>query len=190
MLHSQIGKDEGSFDINQVVEGLSEKLVNRHPHVFGDTAVSGSRQVLENWEQIKKSERSADAGMLDGIPAGMPSMLKAQRIGEKVGRIGFDWDTPAEIEEKVREELAEFTSAQQAELGKEKMEEEFGDLLFSLAQLGRKLGMNCEDVLNRACSKFKSRFRHMEQNSRTPLKELPREELEQLWQRAKTAEKH
>jgi tetrapyrrole methylase family protein/MazG family protein len=189
MLHSQIGKDEGTFNIDQVVQGLSEKLINRHPHVFGDISVSGSRQVLENWEQIKKAERSPDAGMLDGIPNGMPSMLKAQRIGEKVGRIGFDWDTPSEIEEKVQEELAEFTSAQEAKLGQEKMEEEFGDLLFTLAQLGRKLGMNCEDVLNRACSKFKRRFRHMETSSQAPLKGLSRAELENLWQTAKNAEK-
>lgn len=184
MLHSQIGADEKTFTIDDVVEILSEKLVKRHPHVFGTTKVDGTKQVLENWEKIKKKDRKNEESILDGIPAGMPALLRAHRIGEKVGRVGFDWIESEHIEEKIREELNEFLESTE----RDHTEEEFGDLLFTIAQLGRKLKLPTEEILQRANQKFTRRFKALEQKAGCDLKSLPRERLEELWASVKLEE--
>ncbi len=190
MLHSQIGSDSGTFNIDDVVRHLSQKLVKRHPHVFGETSVKDSQQVLENWETIKAKDRSKQEGMLDGIPKALPALLKAQRIGAKVARVGFDWDTEKDICLKIEEELKEFMNCQSgAGANQAHAFEEFGDLLFTLVQLGRKLGFDCEDALAQANKKFMRRFAALEQLAGADLKSLGREKLEKLWADVKCKEK-
>lgn len=189
MLHAQLGADEKRFTISDVISQLHHKLVKRHPHVFGDKAVKDSAEVLKNWEQIKAEDRKDKESILDGIPKGLPALLKAHRIGAKVGRVGFDWSediTQAipEIIKKVEEELAEVKAAIVSN-DKKSLTEELGDLLFCIAQLGRRLAIDSEDSLQQACRKFTERFAWMEQNTTKLLNQCTSAELEALWQRAK-----
>jgi tetrapyrrole methylase family protein/MazG family protein len=190
MLHSQIGSDDGNFNICDVVETLTHKLIKRHPHVFSDTSVKGSAEVLQNWEKIKQKDLKPEQSVLDGVPSALPALLKAHRIGAKVGRIGFDWDTVEGVTDKVVEEMQEFVEASgRKNASRDEIQEEFGDFLFTLAQLARKLDFNSEDLLNGANSKFIRRFKAMEQKAGKPLSDLPRDELENLWAAVKSAEK-
>lgn len=184
MLHSQIAQDEKRFTIEDVMETLSDKLVKRHPHVFGEVKVKDSAEVLKNWEAIKKEGSAERKSMLDGLPKAMPGLLAAHRIGQKVSRVGFDWDNGAEVTKKIEEELQEFLSAACKKQDKSLLEDEFGDLLFTLAQLARKLDLNAEDALRKANDKFMRRFKEMERSGRE-LKDLTFEELHELWDRAK-----
>lgn len=191
VLHSQIAKDGGAFDVGDVIAQLSEKLVKRHPHVFGETEVTGTEQVLENWESIKKKDLAKGEGLLDGVPRSMPALLRAHRIGEKVARVGFDWESLEGVSAKVLEELEEFVETISDEKqNAEEQEEELGDLLFTLAQLGRKLGFRSEEALSRANDKFTRRFHRMEELAKKGLKDLPSEDLASLWQRVKSEEKN
>jgi len=186
VLHAQLAGESGSFDICRVIDGISEKLIRRHPHVFAETKVDGAEEVLRNWEEIKRNEKDQSAGMLEDIPRSLPALLKAQRIGEKVGRVGFDWDNCGEIAGKVSEEIEEFLeSADRKNYRKDALQEEFGDLLFTLVQLARKMNFNAEEVLDCANAKFCSRFRQMEVLAGKPLKDCSKGELESLWQRVK-----
>ena len=187
MLHSQIGKDEKTFDVSAVIRLISEKLITRHPHVFGELKVSGSEQVLKNWEEIKKSERKTEESMLDGLPKALPALLKAHRIGAKVARVGFDWADVPSVIEKVKEELSEFTDAKALGNSAE-IEEEFGDLLFSIAQLARLMGMNAEELLAKGNEKFIRRFKTLEKKCNGDLKGIARAKLETLWQEVKAEE--
>jgi ATP diphosphatase len=197
-LFSQIAREQGLFSFESVVEGISDKLVRRHPHVFGDTAVSGAAEVLKNWEAIKKQERADGGeptkGLLDGIPRSLPALLTAQQVGERCHRVGFDWSDAAGVVEKIREEVQEFlTEAKEGAKNtenKSRMQEELGDLLFTLAQYSRHLGFNAEDALRAANTKFINRFKALEQLARerhgnTALSELGPEALEALWAEAK-----
>lgn len=184
VLHAQIGTDSGIFSIENVIDNLSTKLIARHPHVFGDHKASTSKEVLENWERIKKDAKGSKTGMLDGLPKSLPALLKAHRIGEKVGRVGFDWESAAQITHKINEEIKELQQAQSlADSGK--IAEEFGDLLFTLAQWARKSGMNAEEALSKANDKFKRRFAKMEALSHGDLAELDEGALQDLWEQAK-----
>ena len=183
MLHSQIGADSGSFNIDDVIQHIADKLVVRHPHVFGETKVKDSTQVLKNWEAIKKQGLAPGASMLDGVPKALPALLRAHRIGTKVGRVGFDWDSADDIRDKIREELEEFLSA--GETDRAALEEEFGDLLFTLAQLARKLNLDAEGALTSANNKFIRRFKALEKLADADLQALGRAKLEELWQRVK-----
>jgi len=186
VLHAQLAKEAGDFEISRVIECISNKLINRHPHVFADTKVKGTDDVLRNWEEIKRQENKPDVGMLESIPKSLPALHRAQRIGEKVARVGFDWDTPEEVASKVSEEVNEFLeSSRQGAQERLHCEEEFGDLLFTVVQLARKMGFNAEDLLNRANSKFSRRFGEMERLAGRPLKDLARDDLEKLWQEVK-----
>jgi MazG family protein len=186
MLHSQIGAEERAFDVATVIEGLSGKLVNRHPHVFGETAVSGASEVLVNWEKIKKREK-AGRGLFDGLPASLPALQKAARMGEKAGRVGFDWPDTAGVRAKVAEELREVDEAVAAgDAGA--VEREIGDLLFAMAQWARHLGLAPEEALRKGCSTFASRFAAMEalvRESGRELSELHPDALEEAWQEVK-----
>lgn len=189
LLHSQIGQDQNEFNIKDVIQYLSNKLIKRHPHVFGETKVENSKQVLENWESIKAKDRTKDEGMLQGIPQALPALLKAQRIGTKVGRVGFDWDSEQDICAKIEEELNEFKNSSKDEpRNQAAIEEEFGDLLFTLAQLGRKMGLDCENALAQANTKFMRRFAALEKLAGPDIKNLGREKLEALWAKVKHEE--
>jgi tetrapyrrole methylase family protein/MazG family protein len=186
MLHAQIGAEEGAFDVAVVIAGLSGKLVGRHPHVFGETAVSGASEVLVNWEKIKKREK-AGRGLFDGLPPSLPALQKATRMGEKAGRVGFDWPDAASVRAKVAEELREVDEAV-ASGDAEAVEHEIGDLLFAMAQWARHLGLAPEEALRKGCSAFASRFAAMEakiRESGRELSELRPDALEAAWQEAK-----
>lgn len=204
-LYARIAEEKKSFSFASVVEGITDKLVRRHPHVFGDVKVSGEEEVLKNWEAIKQQERAAEPakakGLLDGLPRSMPSLQKCHEIGVRCARVGFDWTNTEGVAEKVREELAEFlaelpdpknpsSNVAGKPFNKELVFEEFGDLLFTLAQESRHLGFNAEEALAAANAKFMSRFKHLEQiateeNPDKPLATHTMDQLEALWQQAK-----
>lgn len=187
MLHSQIGTDEKTFSISDVITILSDKMVKRHPHVFGTLEVKDSEGVLKNWEKIKQADRKDTEGILDGVPKSMPALLRSHRIGEKVARVNFDWDTAENIKEKVQEELTEFLQASATDRAHQ--EEEFGDLLFTLAQLARKMSFNSEDLLQRANQKFINRFKKVEALAGADQANWQRDNLEKLWEQVKSTER-
>lgn len=187
LLHSQIGKDEGKFSIEDVVFKLSEKLIVRHPHVFGDTKAETSKKVLENWEQIKQKELKMNESILDGVPKRMPALLRAQRTGEKAARVGFEWDTLEEIKNKVLEEINEFLEIDPND--KERLEDEFGDIYFALTQLARRLHLDSEKALHRATDKFTRRFQELERRAKKPLTDFTLGELDLIWEDIKKDEK-
>jgi MazG family protein len=197
VFHAQIASELGQFDIDQVVDGIARKLLRRHPHVFGEDQASSPGEVTVHWERIKAEEQAAKGeqgrGLLDGVPRSLPALLQAQRLSERAGRVGFDWHDAAQVMEKVREEMAEFEAAfaridpeaRQAELAWE-----LGDLLFALANLGRHLSFQSEDLLRAACQRFRDRFQHMEQlagQRGLDMKTMGLDQLEALWQEAKRA---
>ena len=186
MLQSEISREEGEFDIADVVTGLSGKMVNRHPHVFGNTPVDGADEVLVNWEKIKKEEKKG-SGLFDGLPLHLPGLLKAARMGEKAGRVGFDWPEAVSVRVKVREELEELDEAV-ASGDRAAMEHELGDLLFSVAQWGRHLGQFPEEAIQACCTRFANRFEGVEELVRDSGREIADctlQELEDAWQEVK-----
>jgi ATP diphosphatase len=200
-LFSRIANEQSLFSFGDVVEGISDKLVRRHPHVFGEKKVAGTEEVLKNWEQIKQQERNtADSqkGLLDGVPKSLPALLKAHQIGDRCSRVGFDWKTFEGVRQKVSEELNELehelNSKADADSDSDRRNrafEEFGDLLFTLAQYGRHMGFNSEEALSAANSKFIGRFKCLEKlakesHGEAPLSELTPQELEELWVKAKS----
>lgn len=188
VFHSQLASENKEFTVEQVAEGICNKLIERHPHVFGDKKVSGSKEVLKNWEEIKKST-SAKESVLDGVPRSMPALLRAQRIGEKAARVGFEWNTLEEVRDKVFEEMREFLECSTApNTTRSKIEDEFGDILFALTQLARRLDVSGEQLLSRATDKFERRFRQMEKETGGKLKEKSLEELDALWEKIKQNE--
>ncbi len=192
VFHAQIANEEKRFDIHDVARAINDKLVRRHPHVFGDTRADTADEVLTNWEQIKREEKGEEGrkSVLDGLPAGMPALLHAYRIQEKVARVNFDWDDVKEVLEKVGEEIVELRRAlEQGDT--EKIEEEMGDLLFSLVNLSRHLKVPPEDALRRSNDKFMRRFRYIEAALELRGESLERasfEKLDALWEEAKGRE--
>jgi len=162
VLHSQLAKEEGSFTFDDVVQGIAEKLVRRHPHVFGDVQVSGTDEVWKNWELIKKAEKDARGGnaALISVPAGLPALQRALKIGEKTKKLKFDWENPQDVWLKVEEEIAELQEAMDNDVMSE-IEHELGDALFSLAQLARHYDLDPEQVLRTANARFLGRFEKM-----------------------------
>jgi MazG family protein len=190
MLHSQIGSEENHFSIDDVVHAVTEKLIRRHPHVFGDQEAKDSKEVLKNWEQRKQSELADGVSILDGVPRAMPALLRAQRVGDKAARVGFEWSTVEEIRDKVTEELGEFLNeALDPNANPERVQDELGDVLFSLSQLSRRLGYTAEDLLQRATDKFSRRFKEVERRATPSMKECTLEELDRLWNEVKKEEK-
>ncbi len=189
IFYSQIGSELNQFSIEEVIEEISQKLIRRHPHVFSDVQVKDSKEAIENWEKIKAKEKSKekDTSLLSGIPSHLPALLKAYRLGQKTSRVGFDWNNIGEVYAKVEEELKEFQEAIKQK-HQEQMKEEFGDLLFSLAQTARFLEINPEESLRLTCQKFMNRFRFIEKKLSEQKKELSEtsfEELDQLWNDSK-----
>ena len=192
VFHSQMAREQGLFDFNDVVGVLCDKLVRRHPHVFGDDPAADEQAVKANWEQIKQQERAAKGrdhdSALDGVPAGMPALQRAAKIQKKAAKVGFDWPTIAPVREQVNLELAELDEALQ-HCHKEAIEDELGDVIFTLVNLSRHLKIDPEQALRKASAKFEKRFRIMERDQSQPLDSLAPEALELAWQAAKkTAE--
>jgi MazG family protein len=188
VLQSEIADEAQSFDIADVSMAISRKLVSRHPHVFGDTEAKSAADVLTNWEKIKRGESAGSRGLFDGLPKGLPALQQAARMGEKAGRLGFDWPTVAGVREKVDEELREFEEAVVAG-DRDAMTHELGDLLFSISQWARHLGLQPEESLRAGCDRFKQRFSHMQSlaaaQRENGLDGLSIDEMEVYWQRAK-----
>lgn len=188
VFHARIAEEEGRFDIDQVACAIVEKLKRRHPHVFGNVEVSGSEQVLKNWEDIKN--REGRRSVLDGVPGALPALLKARRVQEKVSRVGFDWQDPAGALEKVCEEIDELKEAVQRGGGSD-VEEELGDVLFSLVNVSRFLRVDAEEALRNTIHKFMRRFQYIEEQVAGKgdrlLKEYSLEELDSLWEKSKEA---
>ena len=164
MLNAQIAKDQGDFSINEVVRSITDKLIRRHPHVFGDVDAKDTETVLQNWEAIKRAEAGYEdrTSVLDGVPESLPSLLRAQKIQNKAARVGFDWDTVADVLPKLEEEIEEVkASVEKGDTAE--IEMEIGDLLFSVVNLCRFLDVQAEEALRQAVRKFTNRFQKMEE---------------------------
>jgi MazG family protein len=187
-LIARMAEEEGRFDLDAVATGVADKLVRRHPHVFGDAKARDAAHVLATWEAIKRSEGDGDArrSALAGVPRALPALLKALRIGEKAARVGFDWPDRTGPRDKVREELAEFDAACAAG-DRTAMADELGDVLFSLVNLARHLQLNPEMALRATIARFAARFAHVERVLGDRLASASLAELEAAWQAAKTA---
>lgn len=186
MLHSQIAEDNKIFSIDDVISQLNDKLIRRHPHIFGDASASSPDEALENWERSKSKERTPGEGILSGVPKNMPALLRAQRVSEKAARIGFEWVTLEDIGEQILDEVKEFV----VEYSKESTDaaaiaDEFGDILFSLVQMARRLNLDAEDMLQQSTNKFVKRFSTMERLSEKPLDQLTLQEMDRLWVQVK-----
>ena len=193
IFHAAIAEEAGSFTIKDVIDTLSEKLIRRHPHVFGDAKISDSNAQIENWEKIKKQEKIEErTSALSGVPPHLPSLLKATKITEKAARVGFDWEHIDQVVAKVMEELHEFEEAMISR-DNEHMEAELGDLLFAIVNLGRFLSINPEEALRKTINRFQKRFQHVEDSLRSRgliMNEASLQEMDQLWEEAKTLEKN
>ncbi len=190
LFYSKIGEEKDQFDIADVADSLNNKLIVRHPHVFGDVSVSGSHDVELNWEQIKLKEKGGNKTVLAGVPSAMPALIKAYRIQEKAANVGFDWENVNDVIAKVHEELAEFENELKAG-DKTHMEEEMGDMLFSVINLARHLGINPENALEMTNKKFIRRFNYVEQEvlkSGHQLKDMTLQQLDEKWDEAKSQE--
>jgi len=190
VFHSQLAQESGQFTFENVAGGIAEKLVRRHPHVFGADHCADSAEVLQRWEDIKRAERgekNAPESALDGVSGGLPALMRAEKIQKKAARTGFDWAEIGPVLDKVREELAEV----EAEIGvdPERLEGEIGDLLFSVVNLARKLKIDGEVALHRATEKFTTRFKSLEKlaiEKRLVLEKLSLPEMDALWDEIKT----
>jgi len=192
---AELARREGRFGPDDVVHAVVEKLVRRHPHVFGETEVEGSEEVLRNWEAIKANEKK-DRGLLDGVPRSLPALHRAQRMSEKVSRVGFDWPDPSGSREKVAEEMRELDEAV-GQGDPERIEHELGDLLFALVNLARHQRVDAETALRKSADRFRQRFGHVEARVREvhggwplgedgkPSRGLGLEELDGYWEEAK-----
>ncbi|HBX88864.1 MAG TPA: nucleoside triphosphate pyrophosphohydrolase [Marinilabiliaceae bacterium] len=187
VFYAKIGEEKGAFDIGTVIDQLIEKLVFRHPHIFGEIKVSGKKEVEENWEKLKLKEKNGNRSVLSGVPSTLPAMIKAYRIQDKARGVGFDWDKKEQVWDKVAEELGEL----RVEIEKgdtDSMEDEFGDLLFSLINTARLYGINPENALERTNRKFISRFSYLEKETITKgrdLKQMTLDEMNEIWEDAK-----
>ena len=191
VFYAKIGSETGAFDIKDVCDKLCEKLIFRHPHVFGEVKADTAEQVSENWEQIKMKEKDGNKSVLSGVPDALPSLIKAYRIQDKARNVGFDWEDREQVWEKVKEEIGEFES-EVATMDKEKAEAEFGDVMFSLINAARLYKINPDNALEQTNQKFINRFNYVEAHSIKEgknLHDMTLEEMDKLWNEAKVLEK-
>ena len=191
VFYAKIGEEQGSFDIGDVINHLIDKLIYRHPHVFGSTEVSNSEQVIRNWENLKLTEKGRNKRVLEGVPMALPALVKANRIQEKVRGVGFDWEYKEQVWDKVKEELGELETEIKAGRKKE-MEHEFGDLIFSIVNAARLYGIDPESALERTNQKFIRRFNYLEEQTLLKgksLQEMTLEEMDVYWNEAKKLDK-
>ncbi len=185
VFHAQMAAERGEFDFDDVAKSIADKLIHRHPHVFGKTRARTSAEVLRQWEQIKKAETHSPS-ILNKLPRHLPALLKADKVQQKVARVGFDWKQRAEVLAKIEEELRELKAAR----GRRAVAEEMGDVLFAVVNLARYEGLQAEDLLNRAVAKFTRRFQQLERavhRSGKRLEDCTLAELNAHWERAKRA---
>lgn len=203
LFYAKIGEEKGAFDIASVCDSLADKLIFRHPHIYGQVKADDAHQVELNWEQLKLKEKDGNRSVLAGVPATLPALNKAYRIQEKAANAGFDWEEASEVWDKVKEELGEFSteaervralehrndvSSEEVSHARERMEAEMGDVFFSLVNAARLYGVIPENALEKTNKKFIARFNHIERRARETgrrLNEMTLEEMEELWQEAK-----
>lgn len=191
LFYAKIGEEKKQFDIADVADALNAKLIFRHPHVFGTVNINDAHDVEQNWEQIKLKEKGGNKTVLAGVPSALPAMIKSNRIQEKVANVGFDWSEPQQVWDKVREEI--FEVAQEIDnMDKAKIEEEMGDLFFSLINASRLYGIDPENALEKTNKKFINRFNYLENKVREAgkvLKDMTLAEMDEYWNEAKLLER-
>ena len=191
VLHAEIARETGVFTIDEVAHDINEKLIRRHPHVFGDVEVASSKEVLKNWETIKKGEKEHRKYLVDDIPDALPALFRAEKMQRRVARVGFDWSDMNPVLDKVEEEFAEFCQAI-ANNDHDKAEEELGDILFALVNVGRHKNICAEDALRATVKKFARRFRYIEDAFTAQGRDIHKatlQEMDALWEESKKSEK-
>lgn len=183
VFYSKIGEEQGLFTIADALETVCDKLIRRHPHIYGDVKVEDEEEVKRNWEQLKKLE--GKKSVLSGIPNSMPAMVKAYRMQDKTKQVGFEWDNKDQVWEKVEEEMNELKAEVHNQSDKERIEDEFGDVLFSLINYARYLDIDPETALEKVNKKFKKRFEYIEEHATKELEDMTLEEMDLLWNEAK-----
>lgn len=181
VLHAQIAKEEKAFDIEDVAKGISDKLVHRHPHVFGDVKVQSTDEILDNWEKLKKEEKPHRTSVMDGVSKSQAALMSAQKISKKAVKVGFEWPNEDSLYDCVQSEIKEFKEAKT----QEEKEDELGDILFAVVNLARWNHIDAEQALLKANKKFMTRFREMETLADKELEQLSLEEWDNLWKQAK-----
>jgi XTP/dITP diphosphohydrolase len=185
--YARLGSEEKAFDMADIAHGISEKLIYRHPHIYGDVKVENEEDVKKNWEALKLKEGKGKKTVLEGVPRGLPALVKAQRIQDKVAGVGFDWEKPEQVWEKVQEELSEFQT-EVAQGNPNDMEAEFGDVLFSMINYARFLKINPDTALERTNQKFTQRFNYLEAKAKAlgkSLQDMTLAEMDVYWEEAK-----
>ncbi|MCB0524617.1 MAG: nucleoside triphosphate pyrophosphohydrolase [Saprospiraceae bacterium] len=183
VFYAKIAAEKGEFDVADALHAICDKLVSRHPHIYGDVEVNGEEDVKRNWEQLKLKE--GKKSLLEGVPNSLPAMVKAYRMQEKTKQVGFEWENTEQVWAKVEEELGELQENIRTNAPAHEVEEEFGDVLFSLVNYARFIGVDPETALEKVNRKFKSRFEYIESNAPKPLQEMTLEEMDGLWNEAK-----
>lgn len=186
VFYAKIAEEQSAFDIGDALHSICEKLISRHPHIYGDASAETEEDVKKNWEQLKLKE--GKKSVLSGVPNSLPALVKAYRMQDKTKQVGFEWENEGQVWEKVEEEMQEFKDAL-ASNSPEAQEEEFGDVLFSLVNFARFRGIDPETALEKINRKFKSRFEFIEKHADKPLTEMTLEEMDQLWNEAKRRQK-
>ncbi|MFO8053636.1 MAG: nucleoside triphosphate pyrophosphohydrolase [Bacteroidales bacterium] len=189
VFYAKIAREKQAFDITEVIEHINNKLIQRHPHIYGSVSADTAETVKDNWEKIKLQQGSTS--VLNGVPKTLPALLKAYRMQEKASGIGFDWDNDEQVFDKVKEELQEFEEEVKHKADKVTKEKEFGDILFALINYARKMNINPEDALERTNKKFVKRFRHLEESAKkqgAALKDMSLDEMDKYWEKAKARE--
>lgn len=186
VLHSQIASEEGAFTIEDVAKGLKEKLIHRHPHVFGDVKVNSTKDIVDNWDKLKAEEKIHRKSAMDGISKAQSALMSAQKISKKAVKTGFEWPDEESLYDCIFSEFNEFKEAEKKQ-NKDQMEEEFGDILFATVNLARWNKIDAEQALLKANKKFMTRFRKMEDLATKPLTDYSFEEYDKLWKAAKKA---
>lgn len=187
IIQSEIASEKGLFNIEDVLEGITGKMVSRHPHVFGQERAETAEDVLSRWHELKKKEGKLKTSILEGIPASLPALLRAYKVQKRAGRVGFDWQGPEDVFVKIEEETAEFGAAL-AQNDTAAMEEELGDMLFSMVNLARHSGIDPEQALGKSVSKFSARFREIEKEAKKrgiELSQMTLEEMDAVWEKTK-----
>jgi XTP/dITP diphosphohydrolase len=190
VFYSKIASELNEFDIKDVINNIIEKLIHRHPHIFGDTQVKDAKEVRDNWEKIKLMEKG-NHSVLSGVPTSLPAMVKANRIQEKASGVGFDWENPAQVWDKVLEELQELRDSVEGNMSHKRKEHEVGDLLFAIINYSRFIEVNPEDALERTNRRFIKRFSYLEEAAKKlkkPLHQMTLAEMDVYWNEAKKLE--
>jgi MazG family protein len=189
--YAKIASEKGEFDIKDVCDKLCEKLIYRHPHIYGNVEAKNAAQVAENWEQLKLKEKDGNKSVLSGVPPTLPSLIKAYRMQDKARNVGFDWEEKEQVWDKVKEEFGELQT-EIAKMDKDKAEGEFGDLFFSIVNAARLYGINPDNALERTNQKFLRRFNYLEEHTLKQgknLKDMSLAEMDAIWNEAKKLEK-